>query len=434
MTLADALSRTILLAKTELREETPDKSVLLALTSTRVVLVSTEDCLQSHAAQSSYVTTALTLARSGHSVWLSAPDVPLVGPQPPLRGDRLISSLDEIGRDLLPDRHFHIGTPEDRVELAILIGVPEFIGEADQVARLGWSKWGARLSSDAGASCIQTDWPIGAMAAAALASAEAFKATMRKLREHARVSPWLFDQIFAATRNIGITLAPEETPTDTDLGQFDMVSGGAIANAALFTLLRLPRAQGSCRIFDDDSSELSNLNRNALLRRSDLTPSQPKVNTLAEYSGNLVIEPCPIRYDENFCGRSLAHNVLVGVDHIPSRWAVQRHWPAWLGVGATDAFSAFVSFHAIGLPCVGCLHPEPLIPSGPIPTVAFVSFFAGLLLGTYLVRHVAGGMNPAQEQQAFLTVIRPETWTQNVVTPNARCPVTCDFGLAAASA
>jgi hypothetical protein len=271
------------------------------------------------------------------------------------------------------------------------------------------------------------------MAAATLASAEAFKATMRKLTESARVPPWLFGQIFAPTRDIGISLAPEETPRDAVLGQFDMISGGAIANAALFTLLRLPGARGSCRVFDDDNNELSNLNRNALLRRSDLIPPQRKVRTLAKYSGDLAISPCPIRYDENFSGPALAQNVLMGVDHIPSRWTVQRHWPTWLGVGATDAFSAFVSFHAINLPCVGCLHPEPLNSSGPIPTVAFVSFFAGLLLGTYLVRQVAGGMNAAKEQQAYLTVIRPETWAQSVVTPNERCPVTCGFGKAAAS-
>jgi hypothetical protein len=431
--LAEALSRTILLAKTELREETPDDRVLDALTSTTVALVATDDCLESHAGQCCYVAAALTLARSGHSVWLVAPDRALLGPQPPLRERHVIQALQEIGPDLLPGVDFHLGRPNGRVDLVVLIGPSEYAGDADQVARLGWSKWSARLSSDAAQSCAPTEWPIGAMAAALFACAEAFKATMRKLREHARVPPWLFDQMFAPSNRVQIALAPEETPTGAALGSFDVVSAGAITNSALFTLFRLPRIQGDCRVIDDDESELSNLNRNALLRRSDLAAPKPKVETLEEYGDGLAIRPCAVRYDEKF-RPGLATNVLVGVDHIPSRWAVQRSWPTWLGVGATDAFSAYVSFHSKDVPCVGCLHPEPLNMNGPIPTVAFVSFFAGLMLGAYLVRRLNGGLDPAHEQQAYMTMIRPETWAQGVVVGNARCPVDCDFAKAARSA
>ena len=427
--LSDALSRTILLAKTELREDTPDDVVLHALTSTRVALVATDDCLQSHAAQCCYVASALTLARSGHSVCLCAPDVTLVGVQPPLTHGKLVSGLSEIGRDLLPGLDFCVGAPGDHVDLAILLGPPEYAGSTDQTARLGWSKWSGRLSSDSAQSCAQTDWPIGALAAASFACSEAFKAAMRKLREYAR-TPWLFDQMFALSNRVQITLAPEDTPTDAALGQFDMISAGAITNSALFTLLRLPGLRGTCRVFDDDDNELSNLNRNALLRRSDVVPPKSKVQTLAEYSDQLTIEPCALLYDEGFSGPALAANVLVGVDHIPSRWAVQRSRPNWLGVGATDAFSAYVSFHTSEVPCVGCLHPDPLQLDGHIPTVAFVSFFAGLMLGTYLARRVNGGMDPAQEQQAYVTMIRPDTWVQGPVTANSRCPVPCKFARA----
>ncbi len=432
--LAEALSRTILLAKTELRDDTPDGVVLNAFTATRVVLVATENCLESHSGQCCFVTAALTLARSGHSVWLVAPDRPLVGPQPPLSGRCLIQALQEIGPDLLPGIDFHVGPPDRRVDLAVLIGPSDYAGEADQVSRLGWSKWSARLSTDSAQSCTRTDWPIGAMAAASFACAEAFKAAMRRLREYARVPPWLFDQMFASSNRVQIELAPEETPTDAELGDFDVVSGGAITNSALFTLLRVPDLHGHCRIIDDDTSELSNLNRNALLRRSDLIAPRPKVETLAKFSDGLAITSYPVRYDENFGGSPLAANVLVGVDHIPSRWAVQRSRPRWLGVGATDAFSAYVSYHTKDEPCVGCLHPERLNMAGPIPTVAFVSFFAGLMLGAYLVRRVNGELEPAQEQQAYMTMTRPETWAQGLVLGNASCPVDCDFAKAARSA
>jgi hypothetical protein len=240
--------------------------------------------------------------------------------------------------------------------------------------------------------------------------------------------------MFAPAKDLEMALAPEEAPTDAMLGQFDLISAGAITNSALFTLLRLPGVRGSCRVFDDDENELSNLNRNALLRRSDVVPLQSKVCTLAKFSGPIAIHPHKVRYDENSRGLELARNVLVGVDHIPSRWTVQRSWPSWLGVGATDAYSAYASFHTDRVPCVGCLHPDPLNMDGPIPTVAFVSFFAGLLLGTCLLRHLNGTLHRAQSQQTSMTLIRPETWNQGPVAANSRCPVGCDFAKAAATA
>ncbi|MBL7466181.1 hypothetical protein INQ08_23460, partial [Escherichia coli] len=92
------------------------------------------------------------------------------------------------------------------------------------------------------------------------------------------------------------------------LGAFDLVSGGAIANAALFALLRTPDIRGRCRVIDDDESALSNLNRNALLLRSGLGTA--KVTDLARHGCDLQIEPLVERYRD---GQPLAAVVLLGV-------------------------------------------------------------------------------------------------------------------------
>jgi hypothetical protein len=65
-----------------------------------------------------------------------------------------------------------------------------------------------------------------------------------------------------------------------------------------------------------------------------------------------------------------------------------------------------VSHHAAGLPCVGCLHARDEPTRGPIPTAAFVSFWAGLVLAARLVRSVAGSEPPAAEQQVYLPTVR----------------------------
>ena len=57
-------------------------------------------------------------------------------------------------------------------------------------------------------------------------------------------------------------------------------------------------------------------------------------------------------------GHELAARVVVGVDHIPSRWAVQDAGPEWLGIGATSHYELQVTEHPLGWPCARCLHPH----------------------------------------------------------------------------
>jgi hypothetical protein len=123
--------------------------------------------------------------------------------------------------------------------------------------------------------------------------------------------------------------------------------------------------------------------------------------------------------------KGLAPTVIVGVDHIPTRWAVQQAWPDWLVIGATSHWSSMASFHAEGLGCAQCLHFEDDPADGPIPTTACVSFWAGLPTAAYLVRHAAGQQIPAYEQQIYLSPFRPENAFASAVDVRCDCP-TCD--------
>ena len=136
----------------------------------------------------------------------------------------------------------------------------------------------------------------------------------------------------------------------------------------------------------------------------------------------LEIEPINERYEQRYVrSKKLAVSVLVGVDDIPSRWLVQRANPEWLGIGATTHWSAMASFHQLGLGCAEYLHPVDDPNDAPIPTVAFVSFWAGLLTAAYFIRHLSGNLR-ATEQQTYVTPFGAETRyghrSQN--GPNAR--------------
>jgi hypothetical protein len=417
--LIDALNRTLLLMGTALNPTCTPETRLQALTATRVVIQAETAALRTASGQSALVTAATLMARSGHEVWIDAEETMVLGPQPPLRGSALLGGLMALGRDLLPDCEIRRGAPQGRVDLAVLIGARPWVGDADQIIAMNAGDGWTTLASE------PTPWagdqnPLGGMAAGAMAASEAFKSAMRRLRDHAP-SPAHFDADFAPAEPCKIALAADGPGYQGQLPQTDLVSGGAIGNAVAFVLLRMPGLKGALGVLDNDRSDLTNLNRNALLRRSNA--GQLKVDDLAvQATGPIGLQPRPVRFE---LGVPLASMVLIGVDDIPSRWAAQATGPEWMAVGATAGFSVQVSEHRPAEPCAGCLHPMAATAAGPIPTVAFVSFWAGLLLVTRWLRHLGGQADAAQ--QTFFSPLRPEGWEYSGlgVAANPTCPVAC---------
>jgi len=425
--LADALNRTMLLMRTDLVAETDDGELLAALTATRIVLEAREDALETHSGQSAFITAALLMARSGHEIWLDAPERAMIGFQPPLAGGDLVESLLEVGLDLLPGRAFHHGRPAERADVTFVFGAGDPAEDrADNRIAMNAGGWAGSIDAQP-TSWRGALWPMGGMATGALAAAEAFKLAMRRLRGRA-LAPDYFDLLYAPCAAVEVRLAAADTLESADLPNFDLISGGAIANAVLFVLHRLPAIKGTGRVLDDDRSALSNLNRNALLVRSAL--GERKVDDLARFGGDLSVHPEPVRFEE---GMPLAETVLIGVDDIPSRWAAQRAGSPWLGVGATESFNVLVSSHEPDQACVGCLHPMDGGLGGAIPTAAFVSFWSGLLLVSRWLRELTAASPAHADQQLFLNALRPESWAYGAtpVGANAACPVECRASTAA---
>jgi hypothetical protein len=234
-------------------------------------------------------------------------------------------------------------------------------------------------------------------------------------------------ETFAPSKDVEFALAPSDTPATSALGAFDCVSGGAITQSALYVLSHLPGVRGQARVIEPDFADLSNLNRYMLLLRSHLGAQKAKdLEEMCAGTG-LAIEPIPRRYEaKEVDAIKLREVALVGADDIPSRWLVQRAKPVWLGVGATTHWSAMASFHAPDAGgCAQCLHPDDDLTDAPIPTVAFVSFWAGLLTAAYFLRHRSGVLSAAPlDQQIYLTPVRPESPIWAIVPQRADCP-TC---------
>jgi hypothetical protein len=86
-----------------------------------------------------------------------------------------------------------------------------------------------------------TDWSVGAMTSAALAAGEAFKYVMRRLPLRSNEDGVFFEPSHTCNWDFKSVPIPEGI---LNLGAVDIVSAGAISQAALYALMRLPKPEG----------------------------------------------------------------------------------------------------------------------------------------------------------------------------------------------
>jgi hypothetical protein len=426
MTASEQLNRTVLLCRDYVAAGLSDDEICRCFQSRRVLCVSDIRNLTSHSGQTALVTTVSLLSRMGMQVGLSIPEVSMLLPQPPLSGASICRALIESSGVLVTGATVRVDA-EFSPDIIFVLGDSKIADSPTPTWRLTGSDWHGVLAIDgvAEAQPWATDWPIGSMVSAALAAGEAFKFVMRRLPlvnhadhvyfEPSRACSWDFDSV-------------RVPPEGVNFGEVDIVSAGAICQAALYALLRLPKIKMGGRIFDDDVTVESNLNRNMLTLVGDVGSS--KVQTVEDRCGpKLKLEPVNTRFVGRNVGIRLARRVLVGVDDIPSRCEVQRYAPGWVAVSGTSHFNVSSSDHAPGEPCSGCLHfiDDP-VGANPIPTVSFVSFWAGLAMAVRLIREALGSRYPRNRQHLWLTPFRmdqPQAGMWLPVALRQDCPVPC---------
>lgn len=381
----EALSRTAALLRMDaLGGGVDDDPIVAGLRDTTVRVVADHANLQSAAGQTALVTLHNQLVMTGLRVDLDVTDTPIVRAQPPLNGPDLQSALIDYQNDLMPGG----SAPSGRSPVLTFA-----LGDTAVPADVRVSGSGFRLhvgpDTDAARMRWRGDNPFGAVAAAAAAACEGVRAAMPtiidRLDRPINVSPlWSRRPVRPIDWDLSAIV---ERPPRTNIGIVDVISGGAITQACLYTLLRVPDVIGQFRVIEPDSLDISNLNRYPLARSSQVNIA--KTTLLEELSTiDLSISGVRQRFDNETLGAllPLASSVLVGVDHIPSRWLIQRHATgSHLYVGATSHDFVVVSSHPTGEPCAGCTHTRDDPGNGVIPTVGFVSLWAGVLQALHLL-------------------------------------------------
>jgi hypothetical protein len=431
MNLAQALSRTTRLINQEIFDGNADEEAIAAgLATTTIRLAADEANMSSHAGQAALITAVQLIARMGIQVELDTPEVDLITDLPPLRRDTLQAALLDLGKDLLPGVNIRTGRRK-HTDLTFCFGDTPTSG--NNVVYVTASHLGCRLTQDrTQATRLASDVAIGALAAGAATAAIALEAAIPNIEQATKV---------ACTRRarpspgppveLNLTqLFPQINPRLEHTGAIDVISGGAVANTFFATQLWLSHNQTAIRVLDDDLVELDNLNRCVQFRSSDAAQHQAKADALALSSTpSLCITGIRERFTEANRRQILpfAEHVIVGVDDIPARWRIQEAQPNNLYIGSTTNNEAILTTHHPGQPCAGCAHPDNAeLENGQfIPTISFVSFWAGLLQTCALLQEVAHPL-PARRITVYPFALGEPSWSNATNLPaGARCPLQC---------
>jgi hypothetical protein len=424
MSAIEQLNRTILLCRDYVSDIVPDEAICQSLQSLRVLCIADAPNLSSHSGQSCLTTVVALLSRMGMQVTLRIPEIAVIRRQPPFRGTNLGDSLLASSNNLISGATVQQDASDLEPDLIFVLGDSGIEERSCPTWRISGSEWHGAITQAGPAAQWTADWPIGAMTSAVLAAGEAFKYVMRRLPFRSMEDLVFFESSPESNWDFGSIPIPTG---DLDLGEVDIVSAGAISQAALYVLLRLPKLRIAGRIFDDDTTSPTNFNRNMLTVVGDADSEKVRI----------VVDRCSPEFDlvpkyRRFVGSEagqIAPRVLVGVDDIPSRWDVQRFASGLLVVSGTSHFSISSSCHGPGEPCCGCQHPvDDLDGPTTIPTGSFISFWAGLAMAVRLIRRAAGASYGLERQHLWMTPLRMDQryaalWSR--VARRKDCPVRC---------
>jgi molybdopterin/thiamine biosynthesis adenylyltransferase len=324
---------------------------LARMQATRVTLVFGQDAVETHEGRVAVELSANLLARLLPSIGIKA------------FGDgcsEFQQKIEALVKEINPlieltdatqsaDIALHVGGRADGIEAAVRI----FIGS---------DGWRALLSRTGPKPCGTTSLPFGAAAAACIGCANVFRAIFSDVLPGGELDT----EIDLSLRSYDSHNSSTSTDTLT-LGEIFLAGAGAIGNALLWTLARLPEATGTVHVVDGEKIDLGNLQRYVLTRDGSIGAAKVDLAVGQFREGKIKIVP-----HEQSWGKYLAERgdyaletVAVALDTGSHRIAVQGSLPrrvlnAWtqqqnLGVSRHDNFPETA--------CLACLY----IPDGAVP-------------------------------------------------------------------
>ncbi|MET0399070.1 MAG: E2 ligase fold family C protein [Longimicrobiaceae bacterium] len=280
--------------------------------------------------------------------------------------DPLLAELTDLARSINPDIEL-VHVP-GAATMAVVIGETSFPGAARTIYA-GSRGWNAMISPERPRGSGDTPNPFGAGAAACFAVANVFRSVFQAHLPEPDPDSEFALSLYDYRRDEAGEGGPGIGTDTVNLGETILAGVGAIGNAAVWALARVPGVRGLLHLVDPQVVGLSNLQRYVLARQEHLAPAVPKVELAAEVlraaqrargEDGLAVAPHPQRWGEFLRARGdwRMERVLTAFDTKGDRIAAQASLPRRLLNAWTQLGDLGLSRHlAFGrAPCLACLY------------------------------------------------------------------------------
>lgn len=241
----------------------------------------------------------------------------------------------------------------------ILVAVGSTEMTAPLMIFVGSNGWDAHVSTAGPKELGETNNPFGAGAAACFGAANVFRAVFHG--EHAQFD----EELTLSTLDMTTDATSDNVAIDdVDLGPSNVLIGvGAIGNAAVWALGRSP-LKGTVHLVDNQTLELSNMQRYVLPVRDNENRAKVEL-AAAAFHGGLVPIAHPLDWATFAATEGYQwQRVIVALDSARHRRAVQASLPRWIANAWTQPGDLGVSTHSwTEGACLSCLY----LPAGELP-------------------------------------------------------------------
>ncbi len=272
----------------------------------------------------------------------------------PPRKDPLSADMANLAKSINPDIELRSDASGSTV---VLVAGRRHRGVAGRSIFFGSAGWVSRVSSKSAVHSGDSGNPFGAAAAACIASANAFRIVFANQLQGASLDRELHLSLLDYSVGTKAATSPWKVPR---LRTAHLIGCGAIGNAVMWTLARTDGIRGSLVLVDGDTCELSNLQRYLLLKQGDENRSKVDVAASAVERTRLAVVAHKCEWGEYL--RDVRDwrfdRVLVAVDTVEDRRAIQPSLPRWIANAWTQVGDLGVSRHEFDRPepCLMCLY------------------------------------------------------------------------------
>ena len=280
------------------------------------------------------------------------------------RSAGLETRLREIARSINPK--IDIAEGGIKADSTIAVGPQKATKRFGRTFWAGSDGWIARLSMSRAVPVGNSANPFGAGAAACFAAANVFREIFRDQLPHGGPDTNLTLSLlnYAQSRH-EIENAPF---SDVSLGTTELVGVGAIGNAFIWAIKRIPGLRGMLNLIDHEVVELSNLQRYVLTTQEHQNVAKAELATEGFMSPDLKVTPFVSTWAQYIgpVGRFRAERVAAAVDSAKDRITIQASLPRHIFNSWTQTMDLGVSRHDFvgSNACLACLYlPQTKVPN-----------------------------------------------------------------------